>query len=147
MLSKVIILNGLNANGLAKCYTILIFVSFDFFPFVWQLFELMYLHFSLFARPISTDIHIKVGFIWKQSDLWFSLRRTNTGKRKSAMKVDKRAISALIYRDNLTKIRKQYGKSREWNRVQLFTIIAFNRNVFRSRFRLTFFLCFFCMTS
>lgn len=49
---------------------------------------------------------------------------------ENGKKVDKRSISELTYRNNLTKMRKQHenwGK----NRVQLFTVIASNRDVFR----------------
>lgn len=49
VLSKVIILNGPNGNVLAKCYTMLIFVSFDLFLSC----TCIFLHWTI--QPISTD--------------------------------------------------------------------------------------------
>ena len=92
MLSKVIILNGRNGNGLAKCYTMLIFVSFrsicfrsctcSFFSF--KRFPLR--HISRFIRLTHKNgIYVKnkvtYGFI--------HLSQTNAGPRKCYKKLTK----------------------------------------------------------
>lgn len=73
MLSKVIILNGRNGNGLAKCYTMRNFciVSFDLFSFMY----LQFSHSNDFNCVIyldSFDWHIKMGFMWKTKWLMVS---------------------------------------------------------------------------
>lgn len=130
MLSKVIILNGLNGNGLAKCYynahfRIVRFVSF------------MYLHFSPFDNPTNFHWHIKVGFIWKQSDLWFFFVHLNPGLMQekgkwyeSGQKGYFRTHLPVQFDENS----KTIWKLGECKRVQLFTIITSNRNVFRPFF-------------